>query len=120
AVLIGGVGATTAIFSIVNTVMLKGLPVVEPDRIVMLSKGDGEDTYGAASPVELHQWQAETTILEDVSGFDTGVMNYSGGQLLEQWEMTPVTSDFFPLWGDRVTLGRAFFKKGSTPTGPPG
>jgi hypothetical protein len=64
-----GIGATTAIFSIVNLLLLKPLGIPDPDRLVVLSTrskseaGDGD----ASSPAKFEYWKAQTAVLQDVS-----------------------------------------------------
>ena len=77
-----GIGATTAIFSIVNTVLLKPLPVIDSDRFVMLmstwiSETGERKAFSDASPAKFMFWRAQSSVIQDVSAFLPGVMNYT-------------------------------------------
>ena len=67
-----GIGANTAIFSVMNTVLLHPLPYPEPDRIVVLMNSSPQGSGPAASVPKYNLWRAQTQVLEDVSAYDTG------------------------------------------------
>ena len=103
-----GIGATTAIFSIVNTVLLKPMPVPEPDRFVMLGntyvtdKGESGTSQGA-SPAKFAHWRAQSSVIQEVSAFRTGVMNYTGGETAEQLRSMQLSTDTFHCWASCAT-----------------
>ena len=118
-----GIGATTAIFSVVNAVMLKPLGIPDPDRLVVLTIIGESDTGDkveatAASPAQFEYWRAQRGILHDVSAFRSGVVNYAGGGTVEQWQSMQVSADAFRCLGMRVLLGRGFVPEGDVPHGP--
>ena len=98
-----GIGATTAIFSIVNAVLLRRLAVTDPDRFVMLlttevsPAGEIIRADSDSSPLKFTLWREQSSVLQDVSAFFPGVMNYSGGGSVEQWRSTQVSADFFRI-----------------------
>jgi predicted permease len=117
-----GIGTTTAIFSVVNAVLLKPLPVFEPDRFVMLMStwvtDTGEHkTYWDASPARFAYWRAQSSVIQDVSAFFPGVMNYTGGDVVEQLRSMKASADFFRCWGIRMVRGRAFTLEEDLPNG---
>ena len=79
-----GIVATTAIFSVVNAVLLKPLSNPDPDRLVVLLTSDpstGEETeYWYASPARFVFWQAQSSVLQYVSAFRSVFVNYTGGE----------------------------------------
>src|SRR5690349_18882793 len=81
-----GIGANTAIFSVVNTVLLKPLPYPQPDRIVLLMNKSPQGTFPAASVPKFNIWRAQTQVLDDVSAYDVGGpgINIGGGDRPEQ------------------------------------
>jgi hypothetical protein len=118
-----GIGATTAIFSIVNTVLLKPLPVSNPDRLVMLLTIGVSDTGESesdtdASPAKFAHWRAQSGVLQEVSALLAGVVNYTGGDAVEQWRSMQVSVDFFRCWGLRMVRGRAFTPEEDSAKGP--
>ena len=105
-----GIGANTAIFSVVNTVLLKPLPFPQPDRIVLLLLGSPQGGNAIANVPKYNVWRAQTQVLEDVTAYDTGGpgVNLEGGDRPEQVKGIHVSYEFFHLFGAPVALGRAF------------
>jgi len=104
-----GIGANTAIFSVINTVLLKPLTYPDPDRIVQLMNTSPNGTYAWASIPNFSNWRDQTSILEDVAAFDQGgsAMNITGAYP-EQVRAAHVTGDYFRLFGVRFVYGRGF------------
>jgi putative ABC transport system permease protein len=118
-----GIGSTTAIFSVVDAVLLKPLPVSHPERLVMLMttgvSDSGERIWDSdASPVKFGLWRTQTSVIQHVSAFVPGVMNYTGTNSLEQIRSMRVSSDFFRCLGTNITRGRAFVAEEDIPNGP--
>src|SRR4249919_2186577 len=70
-----GIGSNTAIFSVVNTVLLKPPPYPEPERIVMFMNTSPQGQGPAASPAKFNHWREQSSVVQDVSAFRTGVVN---------------------------------------------
>jgi predicted permease len=104
-----GIGATTAIFSLVDAVLLKPAPVPDSDRFVML---------GVGWPAKFTQWRAETSVLQDVSAYMPGAMNYTAGDVVEQVQSMQISADAFPCWRTPILQGRAFTLEEDAPGGP--
>ena len=117
-----GIGVTTAIFSVVNTVLLKPLPVADPDRLVILTTLESSDG-DAASPAKFAHWQGESSALQDVSAFLSGPVNYTGGSAMghatEQWQSARVSANAFRCWGVPILKGRGFTPEEDLPNAPP-
>ena len=112
-----GIGADTAIFSVVNTVLLKPLGYPEPDRLVQLlcTGPEGEGPCGSAT--KLHIWQEQTSVFQDVAGYDFGGgMNLTGG-MPEQVHGMHVTEQYFRVFGAPFALGRGFTPDEDRPNG---
>ena len=112
-----GIGADTAIFSVVNTVLLKPLTYPESDRIVQLlcTGPDGEGACGSAT--KLHVWQNQTAVFQDVAGYDGGGgMNLTGG-IPEQVHGVHVTEQYFRVFGAPFAEGRGFTPEEDRPHG---
>jgi len=102
-----GIGANTAIFSVVNAVLLKPIPFPEPDRLVMFMNSSPQGDFAAASPAKFWHWRSQSTI-QNSSAFRNTILNYTGGEIPEQLRATQVSVDYFKLFGVPVILGRAF------------
>jgi predicted permease len=103
-----GIGANTAIFSVVNAVLLKPVSFPDPDRLVVFLNTSPQGTGPAASPAKFQHYRQQESIVQHVSAFRTGVVNYTGGTFPEQLRMGQVTADFFKLFGAPVIRGRTF------------
>src|SRR3954465_4627494 len=114
-----GIGANTAIFSVVNAVLLKPIAVPDADRVVVFMNVSQKGQNGpAASPAKLQHYQRQTDVVQDVAAITMGVMNYTAGGFPEQIRSGRVTADFFKLLVARFTLGRSFTRDEDLPNGP--
>lgn len=112
-----GIGANTAIFSVVNAVLLKPVPFPEPDRLVFFMSTSPQGSGPAASPAKFQHWRGQESVVEQVSAFNTGVVNYTGGSFPEQFRSGRVSSDFFRLFGAPLHRGRTFTPEEDLPNG---
>jgi len=104
-----GVGANTAVFSLIDTVLLKPLNYPDPDRIVQFFlSSSGGSAQGASIP-DLRFWQDRVSSVQEISAFDFGQseMGLTSG-MPEQVHGIHVTSNYFRLFGAPLVLGRAF------------
>ena len=113
-----GIGANTAIFSVVNAVLLKPVAVPDPDRVVVFMNVSPRGSGPAASPAKFAHYQQQTQVVQDVSAFNTGVMNYTGGSFPEQLPSGRVSAAFFKLVAAPLLLGRGFTADEDRPNGP--
>src|ERR1700691_6605279 len=67
-----GIGANTAIFTVVNAVLLKPLTYPEPDRMVQFLNTFPQGNSPVGSPVDFKTWKAQTTVFRDVPSSDLG------------------------------------------------
>jgi len=114
-----GIGANTAIFSVVDTVLLKPLAFPEPERIVTLLTSTPQGGFPGASVPKYNTWRQQTKVLEDVSAFDPGGpgLNLSGGDHPEQLKGIHVSYEFFHLFGAHAAVGRTFTADEDRPRG---
>jgi len=113
-----GIGASTAIFSLVNAVMLRPMPFPEPDRVVFLLTMGPTGGGPVAGPARFARLKRETNILQDISAFRFGMMNFTGAALPEQVTWAGVSGDFFRLTGAPIIRGRTFSPEEDLPLGP--
>ena len=113
-----GIGAATAVFSIVNTVLLKPAPFPEPDRIVWLQVVSPQGRNPGGSPAKFAYWRAQDDVLQHVSAFRGGRINDTGGDTPEQLRWAQVSADYFRLFGAPIVAGRAFTAEEDLPNGP--
>src|SRR5205085_412786 len=71
-----GIGSNTAIFSLVNAVLLKAPPFSNPDEIVLLITTSPEGSGTWASPAKFQHWREQTSVLRDVAAYGLGVVNW--------------------------------------------
>jgi putative ABC transport system permease protein len=113
-----GIGANTAIFSVVNTVLLKPLTYPDASRIVMLLHTSPQGSGGAANVPEFHTWQQQSNVLYDVAAYDFGGPGFNiTGDRPEQVHGIHVTQRYFALFGAPVILGRTFTPQEDSPNG---
>ena len=116
-----GIGANTAIFSIVNAVLLRPLPYADADRIMVLneSSGPGQD-YSVAFPDYL-DWQKDNTVFEHLAATHKESRNLSGipGRDPERISGAAVTRNFFSVIGLGPEIGRTFTEDEDKAGAPP-
>ena len=118
-----GIGANTAIFSIVNAVLLRPLPYPDADRIMVLneSSGPGQD-YSVALP-DYFDWRNDNTVFEHLAATHKESRNLSGipGRDPERVSCASVTRNLFNVVGMSAQIGRSFSededKVGAPPVG---
>src|SRR3954469_19952125 len=79
-----GIGATTAVFSVVNAVLLRPFHYPDPDRIVMFMNSSPQRSGPDASPAKFAHWARQTDVIESPSAFRNVTVNYTGGDAPEQ------------------------------------
>ncbi len=107
-----GIGGTTALFSVLDGVLLRALPYYEPDRIVQVAhlppEGGWQNSWGAFSPQDFEDLKRESTALRDLSAFYVSSRNLIGDGPPAQLSVATVSEDFFRLLGQGAIAGRAF------------
>ena len=113
-----GIGANTAIFSVVNAVLLRPMTFPDADRLVLIQTTSTRgNAGGAGSPAKFQHIREQTDVVRDVSAYNTGVVNYTGGSFPEQLRSGRVSRDFFALFGTPVLMGRTFNENEDRPDG---
>ena len=107
-----GIGATTAIFSLVEGILLRPLPFSNPERLVLL--GDHLEGGSSATPVtarEIATYSTSTDAFSSMGGYITGSYEVSGGAIPEEVNAARLTAGVFPTLGVRPILGRVFTRE---------
>ena len=116
-----GIGANTAIFSIVNAVLLRPLPYPDAERIMVLneSSGPGQD-YSVALP-DYFDWRNDNTVFEHLAATHKESRNLSGipGRDPERVSCASVTRNFFSVVGISPEIGRIFSEDEDKVGAPP-
>ena len=114
-----GIGVNTAIFSVVNAVLLRPLAFPQADRMLFFMSTSPQGSWPGASPAKFQHYRQQGAVTEAVSAFNTGVVNFTGGSFPEQLRSGRVSSEFFGLFGAPTLLGRTFTPDEDRPGGPP-
>jgi len=106
-----GIGANTAIFSVINAVLLRPLPFRDPGRLVQLWQTEPAPGEYPLTGADYLDWQAQNQTLEGTSvlGWPRG-FNVSGAGEPEQAAVIETQANFFSLLGVEPLLGRTFLK----------
>src|SRR5713226_4275876 len=110
-----GIGANTAIFTVVNTVILHPLPYPDSDRIVSVGRAGGG---GVPEPVFTY-WEQNNPGIAELAAYHAGAsMNLNGGDRPELVSAVTASRNYFPLFGANPILGRTFTAADDSPGGP--
>jgi putative ABC transport system permease protein len=111
-----GIGANTAIFTVVDNVLLKPLTYPRPDRMVQFMNTFPDGNSPVASPVNFNTWRAQTSVFEEVAAYDFGGPGFNlTGAVPEQVHGIHVSEAYFRLFGAPVLLGRTFTPQEDSP-----
>ena len=115
-----GIGANTAIFSVVNGVLLRPLPYREPDRVVvvMFRNLKTGETFPLCD-ADFLDWQAQNQVFESVAAFSGSGFNLTGSGPPAHLFGDVVTAKFFSTLGVKPVLGRTFLPQEDKPGSPP-
>src|SRR5262245_23478954 len=105
-VLATGIGASTLMFGLVDTALLRDLPVHDPDRVVWMYNTRTERDRAPLSIPDVEEYRREATTLSGLALFTNWSANLTGAGPSERLEGTRVSGSFFPLLGVRSWLGR--------------
>ena len=108
-----GIGANTAIFSVVNAVLLRPLPYRDPGRIAMIYHVPPQKSFPGAkifavSPANYLDWQAQSSVFDAMSIFHPTTMTVTGKGQPEAVSGMVVSSGFFQVLGTTPIMGRSF------------
>jgi putative ABC transport system permease protein len=115
-----GIGANTAIFSVVNAVLLQPLSYPNPDRLVELVWTSADGNNDATSIPKFNAWRQQTQVFDSVAAYDFAGpgINLTGGDRPEQVKGIHVSADYFRVFGAPIAVGRTFTAEEDRPGGP--
>ena len=113
-----GIGATTAIFTVVSGVLLRPLPFPQPERLVSIQEDYGTGPNLFIGSTEVVEWQKHSRTLSHVAAYFECSVNLLGAQSAERLECGSVTESLLPALGVRPVLGRNFLPEEDRPGGP--
>jgi putative ABC transport system permease protein len=106
-----GIGATTAIFSLVEGVLLRPLPFSDPDRLVLLGDHIGGGPNTPVTAREIETYSTATRAFSSMGAYTGAVCEISGGAIPQTIQAARLTAGVFPTLGVSPTLGRIFTKQ---------
>ncbi len=112
-----GIGANTAIFSVVNAVLLRALPFPNADRLVMVWEDASFAGFprNTPAPANYADWKTQNQVFEEMAALDERSFNLTGDGEPEKIEAFGVTANLFPLLGIKPALGRVFLSEEDKP-----
>jgi predicted permease len=114
-----GIGANTAIFSLINAVLLRPLPVSDPSTLVSVSQTDQRNPGNLpVSDLNFRDIRAQNTVFTDMGAFAFAQVNYSAGNEALPIPAQVVTANYFSLLGATPALGRGFLPEEETKATP--
>src|SRR5947207_6265942 len=121
AVLALGIGANAAVFSVVDAVLLRSLPLRDPERVVMIweknpALGGSIGERVPSAYVNFLEWQRQATQFEGIAGFEDANFNLTSGPEPERIEGARASPNIFTLFGVRPALGTSFDSAATDPS----
>ncbi|HKR22676.1 MAG TPA: ABC transporter permease, partial [Pyrinomonadaceae bacterium] len=103
-----GIGATTAMFTVVNSVLLRPLQFPEPEKIVLFEGSNQRQgiTQSNMSAPDIADWQQQSQSFEQIASFVSGGVFLAAGEETQRVRATFVTAEFFPLFRTNAIQGR--------------
>ena len=107
-----GIGANTAIFSVVNAVLLQPLSYPNPDRLVELELSSPQGNGNVTSIPKFNVWREQTDVFDSVAAYDFSGpgINLTGGDRPELIKGIHVSADYFRVFGAPVAIDAAAFR----------
>jgi putative ABC transport system permease protein len=113
-----GIGANSAMFSIVNAVLLRPLPYRDPQRLVLLAEHWPQFPRLSLSYLNYRDWRDQSHSFESVGAVRNTLLTMTGGAEAERLPSQDVTANLFDMLGVKAELGRTFTAAEDQPGGP--
>jgi predicted permease len=114
-----GIGVNTAVFSVINAVLLKPLAYPDPQALVQLMNTSRQGSFPGANIPKFNIWLHQSSVFQQVAAYDFGGagMNLTGGDHPEQVQGIHVSAGYFALFGAPLAAGRTFTSAEDSPHG---
>ena len=103
-----GIGASTAIFSVVNSVVLRKLPYRQSDQIVAIQELSEKGTRVQVTSANFLDWRAQNTVFEQLAAVRVATSNLALADYSERVDIAQTSANFFDVFGVTPTYGRLF------------
>ncbi|HKW34145.1 MAG TPA: ABC transporter permease [Candidatus Acidoferrum sp.] len=111
-----GIGANTAIFSVIDSVLLRPLPYADPDRLVMVWEDlQGSNPHNTVSPPDFLDWGQRNAVFSGMAGLFDQHANLTGNGQPREVVLQDVTANFFSILGVSPILGTGFTAENGQP-----
>jgi predicted permease len=114
-----GIGANTAIFSVVDQLLLRPLPYPDGENLVMVYESRNSNGHQSVSPASWLDWQRDNRTLEGLAAWMTRSVTLTGAGEAARLSAQLVSAEFFPLLRVAPMLGRTITGDDDRPNGPP-
>jgi predicted permease len=114
------IGVNTAVFSVVDTVLLRPLTYPNPEQLVELRNVSPQGSFAGANIPKFNVWHQQSSVFQQVAAYDWGGagLNITGGDHPQQVQGMHVSADYFAMFGAPVVAGRTFTAEEDSPHGP--
>ncbi len=110
-----GIGASTAIFSVIDTTLLNPIPYKSADRLVMVFETEPELATAPVTPPDYLDWKEQNDVCESMAAGTEDSANLTGAGEPERLEEASVSASFFEMLGTRPMLGWSFLAEEDQP-----
>jgi len=114
-----GIGATTAIFSVVNGTLLRPPPYPDADRLIVVAERGADGAEMPVAALNFQDWKSQSRSLEALAVYASGTAPVLGGDEPVRPEVASVSADFFRALGVQPAVGRTFADDETRPGGAP-
>src|SRR5437899_10817604 len=114
-----GIGANTAIFSVVNAALLRPLPYADPDRLVRLTEDSPNVPQMSISYPNFLDWREQNKVFSGIAAMQFRSLNLTGKDEPERLAGRAVSAELFDVLGVKPALGRSFAPEGDRPGANP-
>jgi putative ABC transport system permease protein len=106
-----GIGANTAIFSVIDTVLLRPLPYEKPERLVQVFGTGPQLDKVPSSPANFLDWKERNQVFEQIAAYNGTTFTWLSGEMPERLRACRVSADLFHLLGVQPSVGRSFTRE---------